>query len=526
MKAGNAGGWTTTLRWKTLLLPLYTDNKYYPLRNICCLFLSFLPFFLSAQNTIGGQATIVPEAEVNRQSAFLDAERERVLEHWGKAIGLYKDFLRENPDNAAGWFGLARCELAKQNLEGSLDAASRAVALAPGNIWYQIFLAERYEKLGRAKDAAAVFAELVKREPQNPEFAQRLAYYAVLAGDPQGGLRALDQLEKITGITEETAEKKHLVYLGLNDNKRAAAELQKLADAYPGQLQYRHRLAQFYLETGDKNAAQKVYEDILRRAPNDPEAQLALLGQSKNTRDADYLNALLPVFSDPRAPIDAKITQVLPFLRNLQPGTDPAAAQALLALALALEKAHPEDPKAWSVSGAVLYQLDRPAEALEKYRQCLRLNPNVFGAWENTLAILDEQKNYAELLTTAEQAMDAFPNQPKAYYYYGVAATEKGRYDEAVAQLEQALIMTGNQPLRLDVLDQLGVALTRKKDYAAAAARFEQALTKGGDQHPGLLEHYGDLLLLRGDKKGASAQWQKAYELTKDPALLEKIKNI
>ncbi len=125
----------------------------------------------------------------------------------------------------------------------------------------------------------------------------------------------------------------------------------------------------------------------------------------------------------------------------------------------------------------------------------------MFGIRENTLAILDELKKYDELLSTAEQAMDAFPNQPKGYFYYGVAATEKGRYDDAVAQLEQALIMSGISPLRLDILDQIGVALTRKKDYAAAGARFEQALTKGGDRHPGLLEHYGDLLLLRNDKK-------------------------
>lgn len=140
------------------------------------------------------------------------------------------------------------------------------------------------------------------------------------------------------------------------------------------------------------------------------------------------------------------------------------------------------------------------------------------------MTILDEQKNYDELLKTAEQAMDAFPNQPKGYLFYGVAATEKGRYDDAVSQLEQALIMAGNSPLRLDILDQLGVVLTRKKDYPGAAKRFEQALAKGGEQHAGVLEHYGDLLSLQNDKKGAQSYWQKAYDLSKNPALLEKLK--
>ncbi len=479
------------------------------------------PLVAFAQNTIGGEAKLVPEAEVMRQSNFVDAERERILSHWDKAISLYKLFLRENPDNDAAWFGMARCEFAKQNFDGALENINKAVALVPGNQWYRVLQADIYDKLGRVKDAAAVFADLSKLNPQVPEFYQKQAYYAVLSGDPQGALRSLDQLEKLTGITEETSLKKHTIYLGMNDPKRAAAELLRLADAFPNDLHYRHRLAQFYTDNGDKPAARKVYEDILRRDPSDREAQLALLDRSKSTSETAYLESLLPIFKDPAAPIDAKIQELLPYLSNITPA-DPKIP-ALLSLADALEKAHPNDPKAFSVSGAVLYQSGRPADALEKYRQCLRLNPNVFGAWENTLAILDELKKYDELLSTAEQAMDAFPNQPKGYFYYGVAATEKGRYDDAIAQLEQALIMSGNSPLRLDILDQIGVALTRKKDYAAAAARFEQALTKGGDRHPGLLEHYGDLLLLRNDKKAAVANWQKAYEITKSPALLNKI---
>ncbi|MCC7504652.1 MAG: tetratricopeptide repeat protein [Saprospiraceae bacterium] len=475
-----------------------------------------------AQNTLDGMVKLVPEQEVGRQSDFINAEKERILQHWDKAIPLYKNFLRENPDNDAAWFGMARCEFAKKNFDTALENINKAVAIAPANQWYRVLQADIYDQLGRTKDAAAVFAELTKMYPQTREFYEKQAYYAVLSGDPQGGLKALDQLEKVIGVTEETCMKKHVIYLGMSDNKRAAGELQRLADTYPNRLEYRHRLAKFYTETGDKNAARKVYEDILRRNPNDREAQLALLDRKTNASETAYLESLFPIFSDPVAPIDPKIQQIAPYLSKLTP-SDPNAP-AMIRLAEALEKAHPNDPKTYSVSGGVFYQLDRPNEALEKYRHCLRLNPNVFGAWENTMTILDEQKNYDELLKTAEQAMDAFPNQPKGYLFYGVAATEKGRYDDAVSQLEQALIMAGNSPLRLDILDQLGVVLTRKKDYPGAAKRFEQALAKGGEQHAGVLEHYGDLLSLQNDKKGAQSYWQKAYDLSKNPALLEKLK--
>ena len=491
-------------------------------QKLLLIFFSTVLYAASAQNTIGGEAKLVPEDEVDRQSQFVDAERERVLQHWDKALGLYKSFLRENAENDAAWFGTARCQFAKQDFNAALDAINKAVAFSPSNQWYRVLQADIYDQLGRTKDAAAVFAELSKMYPQTREFYEKQAYYYVLSGDPQSALKALDQLEKITGITEATSMRKHTIYLGMKDNKRAAAELVRLADAYPYRLEYRHQLAKFYTENGDKSAARKTYEDILRRNPDDREAQLALLERDKNTSESAYLQTLLPLFRDATAPIGPKAQEISPYLAKLTPA-DPNGP-VLLQLGEALEQAHPNDATAFSISGGVLYQLGRYDEALAKYRQCIRLNPNVFEAWANTLSLLERQKKYDELLKTAEEAMDAFPNQPMAYLYYGVAATEKGKYDDAVGQMDQALIMAGNSPLRLDLLDQIGIALTRKKDYAGAAKRFELALSKGGDKHAGVLEHYGDLLSAQNDKAAARTYWQKAYDISKDPAILEKLK--
>jgi tetratricopeptide (TPR) repeat protein len=70
---------------------------------------------LSAQNTIGGNKVIVPEAEVKRQSEFLEAEKERLLAHYDKAIERYDKFLYDNPEVDAAWYGLARCYAAKED---------------------------------------------------------------------------------------------------------------------------------------------------------------------------------------------------------------------------------------------------------------------------------------------------------------------------------------------------------------------------------------------------------------------------
>ena len=503
---------------------LRTINTLFTLKKITFLALLLAPLFGAAQNTLDGKVVQMTEEEAKRQSDFVAAERERLLGHPDKAIQQYKKFLYDNPEVDTAWYGLSRAYATKEDVANAIDAIGKALEKAPTNQWYAMYQAELFGKSGRIKDAAKVYEGLTKRFPQTAEFYQQLAYLSVLAGDPQGGLKALERLEKLRGITSETAEKKHLIYVGLNENKKAAAELQKLADAYPAHSEYRHKLARFYEAIGDAAAARRTYEDILRRNPDDPEAKLGAMDKKQSGGDVAFLSGLTPLFAKSELSIDEKITTLMPYLEKLDKEQDPSLLGSLIALCETLEKTHPDDPRAWSISGDVLYLGNRPQQALEKYRKCLQLNPKVFSVWENTLTILRDAGQYDELLRVSEQAIDAFPNKPLAYLFYGIAATEKGKYDDALGQLEQAALMAGpNTALRFDLIDQIGQVLIRQKEYPAAIAKYENVLSKGGDKHPGLLEHYGDALFYKGDTAGALQFWQKAAAIRKTPALEQKI---
>ncbi len=489
------------------------------------IFLSILlSNFLSAQNTIGGKIVTVPEEEVNRQSEFLTAESERLLGHYDKAMPLYEKFTMDYPDNDAAWYGLARTYTQQKELPKAIDAIQKAIKIDPKNVWYQIYFADLMEQTGRIRDAVQIYETLTKNNPNVPEFFQKMAHLQVLSGDPKNALKSLEKVEKIAGISEETSRSKHLIYIGLGDQKRAAAELEKLANAFPGEVDLLYDLADFYEKTGDKNAARKIYEQILKENPDDPVAQIAILDKPKNSNDANYLQSLHTLFANPKVDIDAKIKELLPYFDKIGKMNDPSLVSGLLILAADLEAAHPTEAKAWSISGDLFYQFDRLPEALERYQKCIALNPSVFSVWANSMDILLEQKRFADLQKMSENAMDAFPNQPLAYLNFGLAANENGQSDNALRQLQQGILMTGNNAdLRLDFVSQIGVAYLKKKNFEEAKKRLEATISKGGERHPGILEHLGDAYFGLGEKEKAVDFWKKSSAIQPSTDLEKKI---
>jgi len=413
-----------------------------------------MPAFSFAQNTLEGKLAIVPEAEVNRQSAFVDAERERLLSHREKAQQLYKAFLRDNPNVDAAWYGLAQVQAELDSYGDALESISKAVALDKANPWYPIFQADLLESAGRAADAADVYAQLIRTYPDNTDYVRHLIYLQTLAGNPQDALKTLEKLEKKTGFSPEIADKRHILYVGLGENKKAATELERLVNAYPNRLDYRHRLADFYRQLPDEANAKRVYADILKRNPQDPAALLATGKGAANN-----------LLADPNVPMDTKIRELMSKLLAYQQKPDSTLYNELLAAAAALEQAHPKDPRTWSFSGDVYYLGNQPAEALDRYQRCLAFPQAPFSVWENTLRILYDQNKDDQVLTTAEKAMDAWPNQPQAYLYFGRSAVRLGRPKEAIPVLQQAKLMTSQSAdtaLKQDIQEALEAAQKQK----------------------------------------------------------------
>ncbi len=449
-------------------------------------------FTLAAQNRYS-------EEEVNREKLLIDASREKILGNYDKAIELLEELIKGDDKNAAAAYEMARLYDAKGDTQAAIKWLKKATANEADNPWYAKMLAEMYQKTGQADKASEIYASLVKLYPQEEDYYFKWAYHLVKSGDLNKAIKVYDDLEKRIGINEETVRRKHSLYLGMGDNKKAGKELENLIDAFPDDVDYRFLLANFHEQTGDKNAAKNVYQEILQIDPDNVEATLALAGSVKSGSDEQqYINSLKPVFEQIDVQLDLKIGKLFPLISKVAESGDKALADETLELTNILEEVHPSNAKVLAAAGDLLYHSNRPLKALEKYEQVLKLDESVFLVWENVMYIHLESDNFPALLKTSEEVMDIFPNKAVAYYLNGVANDELGNHETAADALDQALLMSMRDGrMQYNVQSRLGQVYCHLKKFDQAEDAFLQALElnpKSSD----VMAHYGLCLAREG----------------------------
>ncbi|MCB9038286.1 MAG: tetratricopeptide repeat protein [Lewinellaceae bacterium] len=443
----------------------------------------------------------VSEDDVNLQKIFIDANREKLLGNYDNAIALLKEVLKKDSRNAAAAFELGRAYEATEDDEKAIKSVKNAIEWDPQNTWYLKFLADLYQKLNRNEEAAQAYERIVELEPNDEYNYFRWAYFLVRADEISNALKVYNLLEKRIGVNEEVIRRKHSLYLGTGDNKKAARELERLIEAFPKDMEYRHLLAGFYQQIGEEDKAKQVYREILGLDPGNARAQLALAGDPGQAQgELQFLESLKPVFRQEGVSIDLKIGQLMPFIQRVADTGDQQLAAAALELAAILEEAHPNEAKAFSASGDLLYYSGKKQEALEKYRKTLQLDDTVFLVWEQVMHIYREEKQYRELFDFSERAIDYFPNQAIAYYLHGVAADELGERQEALSVLQQALLMSGNNGfLQMQIHSRLGLVYNGMEQYERSDQSFEAALALNS-KSPDALSQYAFALAERGER--------------------------
>jgi tetratricopeptide (TPR) repeat protein len=479
---------------------------------------ALLCFFVFLSSYLPAQIR-VEESYVNLQKVLIDANREKLLGNFDKALAMLESLRKENREVDVILYEMARVHAEKGELEKGVDLLRDAIRLNADNSWYDETLAFYLERLGRLAEAADQYGVLRLKFPREKRYYFTQAGLLQASGDIEGAIKVYDAWEKVAGMQTETFLRKYELYAAAGESKKAVRELESLIRLSPSNLSHRHLLAAYLLDIKDEKGAIQVFTDILGIDPNDPKAQLALAASkpvNSGSGTSGGLTDLMPLFEKTDISIDAKLARIIPRIEEVAQTEDQSLADQLLQLTAILERVHPKDAKAFAASGDLFFLTGQLGAARDRYETTLSLDDRNFMVWENLFYVLEASADWPALLQQTELAMDIFPNRGTVFLLNGVAAFETGAYEDALSVLNQAALMFSfDKPQLLRTLLVKGKTFYRQGAYEDAMGALEAAMQNGGDTNAMVVEQMGDLMYRMDRPDEALDYWQKAQKLGK-----------
>ncbi|MEZ4720872.1 MAG: tetratricopeptide repeat protein [Flavobacteriales bacterium] len=439
------------------------------------------------------------EQQVAFTNTYINADKARLLGNPEEAYKLYQRCLELDPSADAVYYSLGKLQKDKNNLNGAKVQFEKALKLDPENKWYYQELAIVQADLQDFKSASKTYEKLLKKYPGNPEFILNYANFLLLAGDDKGAMKTYDEFEAIAGVDPEVSLRKYRYFASAGKYDLAAAELQKLIDAMPGDAQLYGYLADLYQAQGKTQKALEVYEQALGADPNNAYIQLSLAEYyertGKNDTGFEYLQM---AYANSGLDIDTKVGVLLRMHRQAE--RDPETRRRALILCNKLISAHPSEAKGFSIKGDFLF-LDRQLDsARASYYQSIDRDPSKFAVWNQVMIIDSELEDPQAMLDDSKRALEMFPTQPGLYLFHGISNNQLEHYKEAAASLKTGLtFVVGNPLLSAQMLASLGDAYHELGHNKSSDSAYNASLSYDPESLY-VLNNYSYFLSLRGEQ--------------------------
>lgn len=125
----------------------------------------------------------------------------------------------------------------------------------------------------------------------------------------------------------------------------------------------------------------------------------------------------------------------------------------------------------WGKIGFVLGNIEQYTEAIEAYKEVIKLVPGNASAWYNLGASFYMDEQYAEAIKAFQKAIKLNPEDANAWYSLGKAFYKMRKYSEAIEPFKKVTELT---PDNADVWHDLGVTFYMDGQYAEAVRPFKK----------------------------------------------------
>jgi tetratricopeptide (TPR) repeat protein len=348
------------------------------------------------------------------------------------------------------------------------------------------------------------------------------------------------------------------LYLENKKTDKAYEAYQKAYAIDPENPYYVVSMANYYEAIDDKDAAETQIRTALANVKLDIDLKVAILSRyilrlEQSQKGAESALELFETLIE-QHPEETKLRLMYGRLLAMKGKSDEAKFQFQL-----VSEMEPENDEAWQQLLDLALKSQDTAEIIRLCEKCIELFPDVPEYYFYLSVGNYQANNFEKALEACYRGVEVAPAENPAlkstfYGQIGDILHQAGRPDESFEAYEKALEFNDKNVLVLNnyayflslvnkdlkkaermsaqciklepnsptYLDTYAWIFFKQGNYTLAKVYIESALSKDDTNSTELVDHYGDILFMTGDKGKALLQWKKAKEMGKASEVLDR----
>jgi tetratricopeptide (TPR) repeat protein len=471
-----------------------------------------------------------------------------------KSIACLEKASVSQPENV--WFKMALAEqyLASQKVEKAVEMYNAIVKIDPENDDALMMLINIYSQSEKYNEAIATLNLLEKAQGMNQDITMEKARLYFMQNQNKKGIAEIDKLVKAYPNEPKYQVLRGDIYLDQKMKPEALACYQQVLTTDPNNGDALYSLSKYYKEIGDSVSMMATLDEMMRNKSVDLEPKISVLKDlvtkpSEIQKVEGYLASLLEMYPEeeslhnynylfllmkqqiPAAENELKIMldlnpqNKLTWTRMIDIKVKQENFTAVDSLCSKALDYFADDVDFYFYKAIALFQIGKYQATIATCNKALQLVPDenivmrsqLYTQLGDTYYKLGLKDSTYQAYTLSLKYQPGNIGTLNNYAYY--LSLDKRELQKAESMSAKTVAAEPTNPTYLDTYAWIFFVQGK---YSLAKIYEKQAIDNGGDKSAEVLEHYGDILFMSGEKQEAVEWWQKAVKAGGDSPLLKK----
>ena len=385
------------------------------------------------------------KAQTNSQSTrynyfFLEAIRQQEMGNFAAAFDLLRHALDINPNAPEVYYEIAGYYIDMQNGKAARYYFEKAAELAPDNPAYLEKLGQFYISQANYEQALTTYERLYANNKTREDVLQILYQLYGSQNNYKKMIEVIERMEMLLGSSEQLSLTKMQIFEQMGDKRKAQAELMRLVQKNPLDLNYRIMLGNWFFQNNKKKEAFKEYQTVLKEDPSNAAAQLSLLDYYRDAKNEKVVEELTQKLLESKK--TEKETKMV-LLRQVIIDNQQSDAKDSLEVIKLFDRvlSYPqEDADIVMMKAAYLTLKNAPEDSVNKvYEQAIAIEPDNSRARIALIQNIWKEEQYDKVISISRPAQEYNPEEMVFYYFEGFAQYMKKENDAALQTFKKGV---------------------------------------------------------------------------------------